>query len=279
MEIFYYFIFLVFFLIGFISSFNDIKYRKVPNQVNFLFFFYSCLIFFIFSYFNFSLEKLIFIIFLFLLSFLFFFFNIWGAGDGKFFLSESILLISLFSFFVFFDFLINLFIIYSLAIIFISFFNTTKKRKLYVLKNKIDFSLILFQTLFVIAIGKLFYFILSFYSISFFLDPVFFLIFLIFILSNPLKNIYKKLDLNEKIVINFLLFSICFFVLVLNFFTFLLYVLFIKIFIQFISELSGKIHSRHYKTYNSPFVLYLFLAGVFTFITKNNIFSIILSFI
>lgn len=275
MEVFELIIFLFFIIMSYLALISDIEKRKVSNKINFLFILVSFFLFFILNILNFDLVSILFVLMSALLAFFLFSKKIWGAADGKFFIGINLLLIGLYSYIIFFEFLLNLVVLYSLGIIALVLFKTTLKQKTYQLRN-MEYSLFIFQTLFVLALGGLFF---KFLDVS--LDFVMilasfgFFIFLILILSNPLKKLYRKIDENEKILINFILFCVGFFFLLDVFIYSFILIFFMKVLIKFVSEQSDKIKTKSEETFSSPFIIYLVLAGIISFILQTNILTIL----
>ncbi|MBU1201389.1 MAG: A24 family peptidase [Nanoarchaeota archaeon] len=79
-------------ILGLISSFNDIKKRKIYNKNVVIFLCFGVTINLIDSFYEFRINFLINFLFVFLIGFLLWHVNFWNAGDGKLFLAFSSLI-------------------------------------------------------------------------------------------------------------------------------------------------------------------------------------------
>lgn len=262
---------------AYISIYQDIEKRKISNWIN-LSFLYFCFLFFCFFITQFSLIDFG-VIFL-SIGFGYYFYHkgIWGGADGKIFIGLLLLLFSLGNMYFYLDFLLNLALFYSLAIILFVLFRTPREDKINLLKRT-DYGLHLFQILIIFLVVKnlLFHYL---DKSSVYYSYLIIAIFVLVMISNPLiKRLYRWIkDSNVKFFLNLFLL----FILILSsedkVILYFFIVLFFKIFLQFVSKMTDQIKMKSGEQYYSPFSLYLFFSAIFTMIGGQNIIRIIFKF-
>lgn len=259
-------------LFGFYCIVQDIESRKVKNELTIAFFILS------FIYFLYSIKKLSWIDFIILpISILIIYYiykkEIWGAADGKILISIMLILIGYGTSEMFLNYILNLFVFYSIGIILVSFILVSVTEKKEIIK-KIDFVEHVFLILFIFIILR--------FASKFFLQNqnmlylIAFLLFLIIIMKyvyKYLKLIYSKLDENSRLVIIFTV-SCGLFLLYFTLFLISFIILFIiKVSLDFIFKSIEVLNDE--KNYQSPFSAYLFIAAIFTLFIAQNIIIII----
>jgi len=270
-------IFLLIVIYGFFSIKQDIETRKVSNEITISLFIFSLFIFLFFIK-NVDLVGYISIISIILICYFLYNKDILGAADGKVLISLSLIFISYLSLDIFLYFIINLFLIYLLLITFLTQIKTSldMKKKVF---NKIDYGEIFFTLIFSFILVTIIY---SLIGIEFALNNLFIVLIsvfaLMFILSNFVKKYYLKLDMEIKVFLNIFLFL--FFLLLNNFFFqyYFIVIYFLKIIMEYVSELSSKIDHMKKIKYESPFMIYLFLVAIITLISQENILIILIKF-
>jgi len=228
-----YFFWVILVVISFFSYFaikQDILKRMVSNKITAPFFIFSILIF-LFYFENTDILSYFFIILSFFIGYFLYKKDIWGAADGKIFISITFILVSFLSSKSFFDYILNLFIIYALTITIISQIKTSSYAKKLVLK-KINYLEILFILSFSFLIfGTMFHFIDFKFS-----DNIYSLIILLVFISfhyirKFARKYYSNISKKDKYFVNLALILILFSFNSFSFQSTFLIVLFIKIFI------------------------------------------------
>ncbi len=269
----------VLFLLPFsiIGIIQDIRYRKIKNWVS-LTFLYLCVLVFAFHVTIFDIPDFITLIIAILGGFYFYKKELWGGGDGKVFMAMAFLLISYAGALIFIHYLINLIVFYTIAILFLIFFITTKKAKKRNFKE-INLGFHLFSLLFIFIFVKNIIAYISFESALYHLAFIIFVLFLVSVFNPYLKTFYYgfedkrlRIALNTSLILIFLFFSynyiaaFIYFALILTF----------RISLDFTVKMTKHIKSKE-EFYQSPFLIYLFLSAIFTLLSNNNIISIIIN--
>lgn len=259
--------------------YEDIKYRKISNYLNLSFFIFA-FAYFTSKLFLLNLIDFIMIFIIILISFFLHYKKIWGAADGKVFISISLILISLKGLFLVLDFLINLALFYSFVIIFLTIFKTSIKEKWKAFK-RIKFGEIIFTILIAFIITTIFLKldISIFEGYTLFFILLFVLIFML-VTKNYIRKLYNLLDSEIKLLSSLILFLLLGLFAGIKFIGFFITIFCFKIILDFISRLSSRIAASGKESkYYSPFSIYLFLICILTMILEKNIIKIILLFV
>lgn len=271
------FILIILILYGVFSIYMDIKTRKVPNYINLSFFIVSFAIFIAYIP---RLEVIDFVVLVIclILSFLFHLKKIWGAADGKIFMSISLILISYFDLVLYFNFLINLLLFYVLCIVILSSFLTRFEEK-----KKIFLNINYGETIFVIlcAFVLISIFIsridLTVFSDYYLLLVLIFVFVFMFFFRKFTKKFYSRINDDISFFVNIFLFFLVSVFGGLEFVYYFVFVFLIRVLIDFLSKVVGKI-KVHRKKYSSPFSVYLFLSSLFTIFLDSNIIVVLRNF-
>ncbi len=260
---------------GILCIIEDCKNRKVSNYIVFLFMALGLVIFvisFILSSFNyfFILGLILSLLF----SFTLYYFKLWGAADGKIFLSISLILMTFGHLEILLEYIVNLVFLYSITMVVLTQLKTSFKVKWSALK-KIDF----FQEMFLLfCIFTLSYLISLVFNLERDILAIFTYFIVVMIIMNfyikYLKKFYKNTDLNLIAVFGFSMFV---FLLFLGGWIFLIvfFIIFlIKYFIKYISNLSNRIYVNK-KQYYSPFTVYLFFCSFLTIFIQASIINVL----
>lgn len=280
-----------------ISINYDIKYRKIPNKINFLFVFLNLLIFAFFIT-QLSLINFIILIVAIVLSLVCYSQKLWGGADGKIFIGLSLLLLSFKDNTIFFNFLINLALMYTFVMTFLVVFKTTLKSKIKVLKE-INYGLYIFQLLMIFLIIKRILNHIMFENIFFLIVLFLCMYFLISVSTSYIEKLYlkiNKINSNITFIINLILFAFLVIWSSPNIMIYFIVILSLKIFTEFISNMtvflkqdkaklqqitskySNKYETKQNDTYQSPFSIYLFVSAILTLLLVNNIVTMIILF-
>lgn len=249
-------------------AYCDIISRKVKNSVMGLYFILS-IIFFVFFHEVISLKQILILAIVFVFSLLLFENAIWGAADGKFFISTTIILLSYESVVHFFEYLFNvifLFAIFSFILGLVTLSIKDKKKIIFAT----PITLFLFQGLVILAIIALLLDIII-KSIS---DNIYILVIFIFlalVINKLSKRMYKRLDVNTIIVIGFLSFSIGLFKMFAYYPISLIGILFIKSSLFISSEIATKSLTHSKKGYQPPFIAYMAVALIIELIINQTL--------
>lgn len=260
-----------------IIIYQDILYRKIKNKISLFYLFSTLSLILFFNPVSFlSINNLVASFISFFSTYILYKKEIWGSADTKIFFITSLLIIYLFTWKNWLNFIINLFLTYLVTISILSFIKTSKKIKIEKFK-KLPF----LETFFLYIIS---YFIMKILFFGFSKDtknPIISSIFLIsiFIIMFGLNKFIKKYFLGLKLKVQILI-SLTFFIILLFFsgrpFIYFLLILYpIKIFFNLISELSKKIKQNGQKYY-SPFSIYIMFVAYFTIILKTSFIAILI---
>ncbi|MFW6286050.1 MAG: hypothetical protein ACOC16_02915 [Nanoarchaeota archaeon] len=262
---------------AFLSIKSDIEKRKISNVIT-LSFLYISFLFFLFFLTQYILVDFVIFFSSMLLAFLLYNYNIWGAADGKIFISIIFLLLALGNHIFVFNFLLNLIIFYTIIILLFIVFKTNIKNKLDVFKD-IDFGYHLFYLLILFIFLKpiLGYFLEDYKNYLITIICIF-LIFYVFFqkVNKKLKKIYTDFDLSLKISLIFILLIIFFLIIGVEYVYLFLIIYLLKINISFFSNMTNYLKTKDNKQYHTPFSIFLFIASIFTIVLENDIISIIL---
>jgi len=255
---------------------QDLIERKVSNKLSFSLFAFAFVFFIVMSGTLFWIDFIILFV-----SFLFAYFvykkEFWGAADGKLFIGIMIILMSYGHSEMFLRWILNIFFFYSIVIVLMSFVGTTRKQKKSILKEMdyIDASLVILIIFFAMDILLMVYMIdeSDVYGTIFFF---FVLIFFVDKVRKYLRKHFKKMFHDVKLMV-FAILAMWMF-LYSGGIWFLLsfgFVFFIRVLVEFVTDLSGSIKKKNGETYHSPFSLYLFLTAIFTLITNKSFIEIL----
>lgn len=268
---------LVLVLFGIISIKSDFKERKVRNEVTMLFFLIS------FIMFIFYMGNLVWFDFILLFITIFGVFyvykkGIWGAADGKIFLSLTLLLMAHNTSTSVLNFIVNLLLFYLFSILVLVAIRTNFKEKLSILKqfNYLEEG---FLILFVFLFVRIVFSVLPFKLNDPFLMLFVFIIILVIvnILRKQIRKHLKEIHPDEMLFLSFLMFATLTFVGVGLSFIYIFTVVFIlKITVNLVSKLSEK-SGKTKEKYYSPFTLYMFAAALFTLVTNKSMILIVVS--
>ena len=256
---------------------EDIIRRKVSNELN-LFFLIISVVIFLSTFKVHSNFDYIYIFIILILSYFLYHFELWGGADGKIFISLNLIIVSFFGQELTINYILNIFIFYSIIITFLSIFKTSSKTKIKVLK-KIDYGRNSFLLLCIFSL-------ISILNYSFTVEPgnfihiaiIFSLTLILLKLLTPLiKKTYNKFNFNLKIFFNVILFIILTIISREIFIYYFLSIISFKIFLEYVSESISMIKVDGEK-YNSPFSIYLFFSAIFTLIIKTSILKILILF-
>lgn len=265
-------------ILGYFGIKQDISSRKISNKINILTFVLaiSTLVY------NFqTLQRIDFIVIFIIIfiSYLLFHKKIWGAGDGKLFISLGIILISFGGFNFFLNFIVNLSILYSIVIILLALYLSNKKDIISTFKRLKHYELLFVLVLIFTIMQISFIFIdLSVYSDSIFLMILAGIFIFLMFFYRFLKKIFYLINEDFRFLVIF------FSILALIYYSSSLALIFfgivfiIKTFIDFSSRLVERIKLKYEEEYNSPFGVYLYLICILTILLQTNIISIILRF-
>jgi len=256
---------------------QDILNRKISNKLQIFFFLISIFLFII--NFKFLIIENIIILFLIpIISFFLYKYNFWGAADGKLYITLSIFLLSIYNYTSIVNFSLNIFIFFSIGIIFLSIFKTSIKSKMQVIK-KFNYKKKIFLLLIIFTLISIFYKIFFEKDFSFTNLIIFFASLILFIglISHSLEKYFNKIDEELIFFINIILFLLLFLFSKLIFIKYFIFVLSFKLFLDFISKSTDNIKIKH-KLYTSPFSIYIFISAIFTLITNSNVLVILIKF-
>lgn len=282
--------------------YSDIISRKISNKINLIFFFFSIL-FLIYNIVNIQTLSLIDFIMIPIFIFLAFFLHykkIWGAADGKLFISISCLLTAFSNYVLVFNFLLNLMLFYVISITILVLFKTKLKYKLQVLKQ-IDYEKHFFLIVVIFSIISLIYGIIPNTGNINILLLISFLIFLIiFLFAKYITNKYTIIDREIRYFLSVILFLSLLLFLKVKFVYYFIPIFIFKISLDFISKstrfigkknklkfnynrkhsnkITKKLENKKDIIYNSPFTVYLILVAFFTMIYGTNLIIIVVHY-
>lgn len=273
-----YLIFLVLIILfGIISIKSDFKQRKVRNEVTILFFLISFVLYIL------NLDKLVWFDFILLFIIIFGVFylykkGVWGAADGKIFLSITLLLLSYGQSASVLNFAVNLLLFYLISLFVLVVLRTSFKQKFKII-SQFNYREEIFILLFVFLFIRILFVLLPFELKDLYV-MLFVFAFILMIANQVRKQLrkhLKEIHSDEMLFLSFIMFATLSFVGVgLSFIYTFFIILLLKISINIVSTLSenaGKTKEKYY----SPFTLYLFAAALFTLITNKSIILIIVS--
>ncbi len=250
-----------------VMSYQDIRFRKIKNNLTYSLLLLSSLLFIYSQFVVFSIVNIITLAMMVLVSFYVFHKKILGAADGKIIIGISMILLSLNVLYLF-DFIINTIILYVFTLLMLIITKTSLSSKITTFREQ-NYLLICFQTLLTLSILALFSRFIGFDQFDIMFTLTLFLIVLITIA--PLgKKLFKKLDENSQIVISFILFCYAFYDLFSLFLTSFIYLFTIKSLIQIIPNLSEKIQYKRGHT-SFPLIPVLFLSLIVVILLQKNL--------
>lgn len=246
----------LFFILGILSTIQDIRERKVSNSISFSLLGIA-LIFFLFNLRNFTDFDFLFLAVGILLSYLLYHHSLWGAADGKIFLAITLLLLAYSGYIFYLIYILVLLISYSLSISALSLWTTKMKDKKDIIRRIAFFEELIILEVFFIVLLFVTYFVELKANLYIFIG---FLV-LMYLLGDLFGDSLRKLMRNIPRKGTYALCLILVIPLITNptllFFFPIAYG--VKIYIILISRLSDKIEGKKGKYY-SPFTLYLFLS-------------------
>lgn len=263
-------LFLVLLVLGYFGIVSDFKTRKINNYITLSFLVVSFVLFCL-NLSNLTLNSLF---LLFMTSFIVYYLykkDYMGAADGKLLISFCLLILGFYNDDKYLDYLVNLFVVYSISIILIVFYGVSKQTKRRVFRE-LNFLTLFFQvSIILVVIYNVFnYFNMGFNDLKANTSIIFIKLIIIGLLLKYLTPKFSELDIQFKLLLNVILIYLLYVMVGFNFIMLFLAFYLFRILIEWISVLSTKLRFE-FKKFYSPFSVYIFMAYYFLYLFSFNL--------